>query len=169
MLRAVLADRFALRVRHETREMPAYALVRSRQDFTPSETHLRPAKIDCGDFNARLASATTDDETKAAFSDCFERTGFELHVRGRPLQRLADQLVGYFDRLVIDETGLPGLLDVDLTWRGIVAARDAEARRTQERDAILEALDNQLGMKLEERKAMLPVIVIESIQRPTPN
>jgi uncharacterized protein (TIGR03435 family) len=168
MLRALLADRFALRVRHETREMPVYALVRSRPGFAPSETYLRPARIDCGDFNARLASATTDDDTKAAFADCFERTGGELHVKGRPIQRLADQLVGHFDRLVIDETGLSGLFDVDLIWRGRELPRGVD-RRAAERDAILDVLYEQLGMKLEERKAPVPVIVVESIQRPTPN
>ena len=169
MLRTLLADRFALRVRRETREMPVYALVRSRQDFAPSETHLRPARIDCGDFNARLASATTDDDTKAAFADCFERTGSELHVKGRPIQRLADQLVGHFDRLVIDETGLSGLFDVDLIWRGRDLPRGVDDRRAAERDAILDVLYEQLGMKLEERKAPVPVIVVESIQPPTPN
>ena len=41
-LRTLLADRFALRVRRETREMPVHALVRARPGFTPGERHLRP-------------------------------------------------------------------------------------------------------------------------------
>ena len=168
MLRALLADRFRLRVRQESRQMPVYALVRAQPLVTPDEKHLRPARIDCDDFDARLTSATTDDEKKVAFGDCFERTGGELHVKGRPIQRLADQLVGYFDRVIVNETGLTGLFDVDLTWRGRELPRGAEGRAA-ERDMILDVLEEQLGMKLEERKAMLPVVVIESIQRPTPN
>jgi uncharacterized protein (TIGR03435 family) len=168
MLRALLADRFGLRVRHERREMPVYALVRARPGFTPTEKHLRPARIKCDDFDGRLAAAKTDDETKAALADCFERTGGEMHVRGRALSRLAYQLGRHLDRTVVDETGLSGLFDVDLIWRGRELPRGAD-RRAAERDAILDVLHEQLGMKLEERKAMLPVIVIESIQRPTPN
>jgi uncharacterized protein (TIGR03435 family) len=168
MLRALLADRFALRARHETREMPVHALVRARSGFTPDEKHLRRARISCDDFDGRLAAAKTDDDTKAALADCFERTGGEMHVRGRNMSRLAYQLGRHLDRTVIDETGLSGLFDVDLAWRDRELPRGPD-RRAAERDAILDVLHEQLGMKLEERRAMLPVVVIDSIQRPTPN
>ena len=168
MLRGLLTDRFALRVRHDTRESAVYALVRARPGFTPSERHLRPAKVSCDDYEARRLAATTDDDRLKVFQTCFERTGNELNVKGRPMQRLADQLVGYFDRLVVDETGLSGLFDAALTWRGPAGPLGSE-RRSFERDAILDALYEQLGMKLEERKAMLPVLFVESIQRPKPN
>ena len=161
MLRALLADRFALRVRQETRQMPAYALVRVRPDVTPSEKHLRPARVDCRDFEARRYEAKTESELKIVFGDCFERTGGELHVRGRSMSRLAYQLGRHLSRHVIDETGLSGLFDVDLDW-------DIQ-RGVSEHPAILVALEEQLGMKLEERMAPAPVIVIERIERPTPN
>ena len=161
MLRALLADRFALRVRRDTRQMSVSALVISRPNFKPREKHLRPAKIDCADSEARRASAVTDDEKFAVLRDCFERTGGELNVRGRPMERLAYQLGRHLNRHVIDETGLSGLFDVDLDW-------DIKPG-VPEQPSILIALEEQLGMKLEERTALLPVLVIESIQRPKPN
>lgn len=161
MLRVLLADRFALRVRLETREMPVYALVWARPNFKPSEKRLRPAKVDCTDFEARRYEAKTDAERKIVIGDCFERTGGEMHVRGPPMARLAYQLGRHLRRHVIDETGLPGLFDVDLDWD--------VAPRGPEQVAILVALEEQLGMKLVERRADLPVIVIEHLERPTPN
>ena len=77
------------------------------------------------------------------------------------MERLAYQLARHLGRVVIDETGLTGLFDVDLDWEITF--------RAPEEPAILVALEDQLGMKLVERKAPLSVIVIESIQRPAPN
>ena len=161
MLRTLLADRFALRVRRETREMPVHALVRARPGFTPSERHLRPAKVSCEDFEARRAEPATEDDRLKLFMDCFERTGGEMHVRGRSMERLAYQLSRHLGRDVINETGLSGLFDVDLNWDIV--------RGAPEEPAILVALEDQLGMKLVPRAAPMPVVVIERIERPTPN
>ena len=160
MLRRLLADRFRLRVRSESREMPVWALVHARQNFTPVNTHLRPAKVDCTGFEGTFREAPPDLQ-KTLLGNCFERTGGEMHVRGRPMSRLAYQLGRHLGRTVIDETRLSGLFDVDLDWDIRPGVSDDPA--------ILLALEEQLGMKLVERMAVVPVVAIERIERPTPN
>ena len=54
MLRALLAERFALRVHIETRELPIYALVLARRDGRLGP-QLRPSSLDCAAIRARQA------------------------------------------------------------------------------------------------------------------
>jgi uncharacterized protein (TIGR03435 family) len=52
MLQSLLADRFALMVRADSKEMPVYALVLARADGKLGE-QLQPSKIDCAQLRAR--------------------------------------------------------------------------------------------------------------------
>lgn len=74
---------------------------------------------------------------------------------------LAVSLSGLVGRVIIDKTGLTALYDVDLTW-----SRDGEA---DSGPSIFTALQEQLGLKLEPAKALLDVVVIDHIERPSEN
>ena len=70
------------------------------------------------------------------------------------------------DRLVIDQTGLTGIYDVDLTWAvepnsGVAAGDDVPS--------IFTAVQEQLGLKLEPTRAPVDVLVIESAEHPMPD
>jgi uncharacterized protein (TIGR03435 family) len=67
---------------------------------------------------------------------------------------------------VFDSTGLEGFWDFDLKWtfRGFLAQAGSDGI------TIFDALDKQLGLKLEPQKAPEPVIVVDSVnQTPTAN
>ena len=65
---------------------------------------------------------------------------------------------------MIDRTSLSGRFDVELTFaRGLVATADDPCID------IFTAVSHQLGLKLEPGRHRMPVIVIESVNRPTPN
>ena len=72
----------------------------------------------------------------------------------------------YIDRPVVDLTGLTGTYDIKLDWvPRPTATSDVAAGAT-----VFDALDKQLGLKLEERKQPMPVMVIDHIERiPTDN
>jgi uncharacterized protein (TIGR03435 family) len=70
---------------------------------------------------------------------------------------------GYFDRPVVDQTGLAGFYKVKLDWTGALQI-DALGGRT-----IFGAVE-LLGLKLDSRKIAVPSIVIDHVERtPTEN
>jgi uncharacterized protein (TIGR03435 family) len=77
-----------------------------------------------------------------------------------------DMAGNYLRQPVVDSTGLKGSYDFDLKWtgRGRLAAAGAEGI------TIFDAVEKQLGLKLELQKAPMPVIFVDSAhQKPTEN
>ena len=80
---------------------------------------------------------------------------------------------------VIDKTGLQGRrFEVKLEWRPdpsatgspeATATATAAAATPGERVDIFTALQEQLGLKLEPSRVPLDVLVIDSVERPTPD
>jgi uncharacterized protein (TIGR03435 family) len=73
---------------------------------------------------------------------------------------------GYFDHDLIDDTKLSGSFDFKLEWTAPVAlvAKGADGI------SIFDAVDKQLGLKLELKDVPMPALVIESVNRkPTAN
>jgi len=76
---------------------------------------------------------------------------------------------------VIDMTGLKGFYDIDLEWTPIRGRTPEERAEALERSEfsddpnLFRSLQN-LGLKLEPRKAPLPILVVDHIERvPTEN
>jgi uncharacterized protein (TIGR03435 family) len=75
-------------------------------------------------------------------------------------------------RPVIDETGLTGTFDFTLEWAReprAAAASDSPAPSAPAGPTPLEAVQEQLGLKLEPAKASLPILVIDRVERPSGN
>lgn len=89
------------------------------------------------------------------------------------MTRLVAFLVGVVGRVVIDETGLAGLFDVDLRWRADIGLSpdlsEAAKKDIEARPALPVALREQLGFELRSRRAPVTLVVVESIARPTPD
>ena len=67
----------------------------------------------------------------------------------------------FIDLPVIDHTGFQGTYDLQLDWvPRRLADADAAAGAT-----VFDALEKQLGLKLEERQEPRPVIIIDHIER----
>ncbi len=78
--------------------------------------------------------------------------------------QLQEQSPRDFDAMVVDQTGLSGAFDFKLDWTP--AARTAEASTDPPAGpTIFEAVQEQLGLKLESRKLPLPAIVIDRVER----
>ena len=87
--------------------------------------------------------------------------------------------IGVWDRPIIDRTGLSGSFDIDLEWTPDPAqarSTDAAARAAAavaatpgERVSIFTALQEQLGLRLQPARASLEVLVIDRLERPTPD
>jgi uncharacterized protein (TIGR03435 family) len=79
--------------------------------------------------------------------------------------------LGRLDRPVVDQTGLSSRIDYEMEWtREPDPAGPPDANPPPDQGpAFLEALREQLGLKLESTKAPLRVLVIDHIERPSEN
>jgi uncharacterized protein (TIGR03435 family) len=95
-------------------------------------------------------------------------------TRNITIALLADVLsgMGRLDRPIVDETGLTGRFDFTLEFEpeaALTAAPTADPAPEAQGPTFLEALREQLGLKLESTKAPLPFLVIDHVERPTGN
>jgi uncharacterized protein (TIGR03435 family) len=83
-----------------------------------------------------------------------------------PLDNLVGSLSGEAGGLVNNRTGLKGSYTFTLKYspRGTQPSSDPAAPPD-----FVTALQEQLGLKLQPEKTMVPVLVIDSIERPTEN
>ena len=160
MLRALLAERFRLEVQPESRELPVYALVTARADRRLGPG-LRPRQDTCEGF----VRSPGEPDLKGDTPLCGYLRGGRgtLNFRGVPISSLfRPAALGGLDRIVIDQTRLPGLYDIDLVW-----ALDAGA--SADAPSIFTAVQEQLGLKLEPTRAPVEVLVIAHAEKPTPD
>jgi len=165
MLRALLSDRFELKVHDDNRFVPAYALKigkhsQLKQAGGSGETGCKftpPAFPPPGapPPSSPVFSYSCRNMTMTAFTEALTTTIF-----------LAPQYLN--ERVVVDETELKGAWDFDLkvTPRGMMGPNGPIAGSI----TLFEAVENQLGLKLEPVDVKLPVIVVDSVNRkPTAN
>ena len=141
MLRALLADRFQLKVHRETKEIPVYALVAMK-----SGSKLQPADL-----------------SHTGMRTMGNASGIHITAWQASMNRLAEQLSVTAGRPVLDKTGLGGSYAFTLNFNPNVTAADSEIA------SMTTALEEQLGLKLEAHKALIEVVVIDSVSQPTSN
>ncbi len=93
------------------------------------------------------------------------------HVRigGRkvPLELLAAHLgeMGHYDRPIVDQTGLSGTFDLVLEWGPDSVPDSPNSPIHDDGQSILqEALKDQLGLKLERKKAPSTILLIDHLE-----
>jgi len=162
MLRNLLETRFKLRVTREMRERPVYALVRARKDRLGAG--IRASRDDCPSMQARLGEAGFRKECIPQI-----RSG-GIKMVGQPMEEFLRLLTVRVGRLIINETGLTGNVDVDLAWEVQPPPRGAPPGNfVALNSAIFAAVQDDLGLKLESRVTPVPVLVIEHLERPSEN
>jgi uncharacterized protein (TIGR03435 family) len=182
MLQSLLADRFKLVSHRETRELPIFALVMARSDGRPGEK-LRLSSTDCAKVFADRARAGQPGPLVAGDRPTCGMvvSPWSIRIGGGPLSQLTMVLTNMTNRFVVDRTGLTGNYDVDLQWtpQGTRLGRPPgdgapgppfPAPPPDANGATLEtAIQEQLGLKLDPQRGPVPVLVIESVEQPTPD
>jgi uncharacterized protein (TIGR03435 family) len=164
MLRTLLADRFALKVRMEKREMPIYALVLARPDGRLGPG-LRPRGDSCDRVVRPRALEFNEPNLKGDQPLCGLLRGGNgsLTYRGVSVAALLrPSALGSVDRIVIDHTRLSGAFDIDLTWA-------VDGGPSPDAPSIFTAVQEQLGLRLQPASAPIQVVVIDDAQRPSPD
>ena len=94
-----------------------------------------------------------------------------VSMDGRDMAALAELLtpVAGRDRIVVDRTGLTGVFDAELRWHDEPMRGGTSSVPSDERLSVFTAIQEQLGLKLEPATEPLDVLVVESVERPTPD
>lgn len=162
MLRAMLADRFKLVTRIETREQPLYVLTLARPDGR------------LGPQLKRSTLACAGQTTPQPGSDCGVNTSTDnrlgtMSAKGVPMDTIAAALANFaVNRTVVNRTGLEGAFDAELRFATEGAAL-AVANRSDDASSIFTAVQEQLGLRLQSNRGLVPFVVIDSIEQPTPD
>jgi len=144
-LRGLLEDRFQLKYHWEARQLPAYNLVLARRDGKLGP-QLRRRTVDC----------STDPSCDFRFS------GPGSVTLGGPMGYVVETLTRLAGRLVVDRTGLEGQFDVKLQWTPDTL-RDSNPTGA----SLTDAVQDQLGLKLESTTGPVEVLVIDRVEHPT--
>jgi bla regulator protein blaR1 len=155
MVRALLEDRFQLKVQSETKEMPVFALVVAK-----GGSKLRPHTGDPVPSTARHGIGS-----------------FSVEQGGAGL--LANELQRQLFRVVIDKTDLKDAYDYTLTWAPEPGQGGDESLGLPPQDrpplpasdgpSIFTALQEQLGLRLESQKGPVEIVVIDGVEKPSEN
>jgi uncharacterized protein (TIGR03435 family) len=150
MLQSLLAERFGLALHREKKELPAYALLvgkngpKLRESQSQGEPAIKPGS-----------------------------TRMSMSLEGMPLERAVDFLSTALQRPVVDMTGLTGRYDftIDLSpyfapdnEPGIKGV-DRRVGVSEAENALLTAVQEQLGLRLEARKIAVELLVVDHAEK----
>jgi uncharacterized protein (TIGR03435 family) len=151
-LKALLADRFKLRSHLDKRELPIFELVTVDKagklgPQIKASTCTRVSNRPCVPF--RMSGVSPD------------KDAMTMVTEGVSMSEFAAAIVSFPEilRPIRDRTGLTGTFDLTLTL--------SYPKNATTDTGILSALPEQLGLKLEPRRAVVDVLVIDSVQPPT--
>jgi|WetSurMetagenome_2_1015567.scaffolds.fasta_scaffold66436_3 uncharacterized protein (TIGR03435 family) len=153
MLRKLLAERFKLAFHREQKELAVYAIV-------------------VGKDGPKLTQSTAN----MPYPSLMFRGLGSLPVRNATMADLAGVMqTAVLDRPVLDQTGLQGRWDFTLDWRPDqsqfigLGGVPPQADDTDARPDLFTAMQQQLGLKLESKRAAAEVLVIDRVDKPSEN
>jgi len=174
MIRSLLQERFKLVAHGETRELPIYELVIARADGRLG-SGLRKSDVDCDAIAAaRQAGGPPPPRGPLDPPPCGLMGGPARTIAGgATMQQLAANLSVRSERLVIDKTSLAGRFAFNLAWTPDQPPTEVPRPGVPPIDpngpSIFTALQEQLGLKLRPARGQVDVLVIDSVEHPTPD
>jgi uncharacterized protein (TIGR03435 family) len=173
MLQNLLAERFKLAVHREKKEMPVYEMSVAKNGPKFKETVPKDAPADDPQPGPLKRDLDGYPILPVGYTMGIVMGHARLRSDGQTISWLAEMLSNQLRQPVIDATGLSGKYDFLLSWvlqqRGApidsaVASADASG------PDLLDAVQSQLGLKLQQKKSPVEVLVVDHIEKvPTEN
>lgn len=153
MMQAMLAQRFSLKIHKDSKELPGFVLAAGN-----GKTKMKPAADAAAQTNCQGRQTGAADAVPQQVVEC----------KGMSMDDFARIVVNWANSSGsgLNKTGLEGKWDFTIQWTppGLLARAGADGI------SIFDAVDKQLGLKLESGKVMQPVIYVDSVNEvPTPN
>ena len=184
MMQNLLADRFKLKVRRETKEMPVYELVLARSDGRLGK-QIEPSTVDCVAMRGRGAGPggrgpggpPPSPPQPGERPQCGMFMGIGSVGAGDvTIEQLAQLLSQGVRRMVVDKTGLTGRYSFNIEFTpdqmpppGAAPPGVQLPAVNPDKPSMFTALQEQLGLKLESARGQVETLVIDSIEQPTPD
>lgn len=188
MMRSLLADRFKFRVHTEARETSVLAFVLAKPGKTGPQLQAHASDVSCP-TEVEPTSGTNQippiffQKTPGGFpAVCNTVLGIPPSVPGRSRFGARNVTIAYiadmFSQLVnrgrpmIDETGLKGTFDFVLEFVPDMknpTSPDAAPATEPDGPTFDEGLRDQLGIRMEARRAPMQMIVVDNVERPSEN
>ena len=154
MLRTLLRDRFGLKFHREQKEFSIYALevAKGGPKLKPTATPNDPATVGPGIMYEQHLVLPARNATPGELASLLQRA--------------------ILDRPVVDRTGLTGRYDFELDWAPDDSQFGGDVPKTAADSPVLplfEAIQKQLGLKLEATRGMVAALVVDGVERPTAN
>lgn len=143
MMRSLLIHRFGLKYHETTRKGHIYWLT-----------------VDGTEPKFLLPGASTSQPSWEGSAD------FRANQKKITMRQFSKFLSGFLQKPVLDKTNLPGRYNFELRWNGMYGEPN---RMITKGYPLPEALEKELGLKLTKHPGMVPLIVVDHIQKPTRN
>ncbi|HEY4086836.1 MAG TPA: TIGR03435 family protein [Bryobacteraceae bacterium] len=185
LMKSLLADRFKLAVHIETRDTPVLALVLSKPGIFGHRLQRHPEDARCVLDSTSLTATNPGKPPSETIAGGFPALCNGLTwvppcpsgracwgARNGTMAFIATSLAGVanLDRPMVDQTGLSGLFDFALEWApGINSPPDASSLGADEGVSFVDALREQLGIRLRSGTAPLSALVIDHVEHPSAN
>jgi uncharacterized protein (TIGR03435 family) len=157
MLRALLTVRFNLVTHTGTKPMPAFVLTTGKGPPKMKEGE------GSGNADCKYQEPPQPPAPGTVPSIVFSCKHTTMEALAQDLHNWAG---GYLTDPVVDSTGLKGSWDFDIKW----TPRQLLSKAGADGISIFDAVDKQLGLKLERETAPRPVLIVDSVnQKPTAN
>jgi len=170
MMQALLADRFGLKLHFDDKEMPVLAMTLIRPG-KPGPKLIPHAQGPACDETAKAGAFPGECYTYMATVEKDGRTVFGSRATSMPeIGNFVGSLAGgsgEIARPVVDQTGLTGLWDY--TLHTAMPSRTPAPEGTPEGPTMLEALRDELGLQLKPGRAVVRLLVVDHVERPTAN
>jgi uncharacterized protein (TIGR03435 family) len=170
MVQTMLADRFRLTLRHDMKEMAVYELLVARGGLK------LPPQNDSKGFTSYVGGAGLYEAVNNGINPNPEYQGLivgAISATGATMSDLAAQLTRMTGRPVLNRTGVEGVFTYEFffapaQWRSW-KRNPNETRPHLMNPSLFTVLEGDLGLRLDEARRPVDVLVIDRIERPTPN
>jgi uncharacterized protein (TIGR03435 family) len=182
MLQTLLAERFKVRIRHETKEVPVYAMVVGKNGSKLQKSAIEETRctVTSNDKPQFIRLFNSPDPTACHSFAGGPRPG--LRGDAVDMSDLAAMAERFSDRPVVDHTGLSGLYKIAIPGWELAGpeSREQSPRAAGSETTVDKALGDpgratfsdvlqSLGLRLESTKASVDMFVVEHFEKPVQN
>jgi uncharacterized protein (TIGR03435 family) len=190
MWQNLLAERFKLKVHHEPKEVQGYDLVvakggpkmKEAAETPPASDSPPPTLVPTGAISAPHLGSDGFPELRPGTTSAMVANKARWRQDAATPEGIATMLSSQLGQPVHDSTGLKGKYAVTLSWvtgppgagRGAAVAQPEAGSPIAESSepegpTLIEALQSQLGLRLEPKKVTVQVLVVDHVEKPTEN
>ena len=178
MMQSLLVDRFKLATHYQTLQLPVFGVVLSEPGNAGPE--LRPHSDDPPCVSSSGAPPVSYDDKFPIVCGLASRMNasapdrVRFAARNLTMAQIISALAGFgnaagnLDRPLLDQTGLSGTFDFSFEWTPQQNTERA-GPASEPVPAFLEALKDELGLKLEPQTGPVDVLVVDHVEEPSAN